>query len=127
MIRSGFSIAYNEPYSNLYTNASRLDPPEANTVLAEPVVGVGISAIPYTFPFQPDPDFAVGPPTANGGIPVPGLEITPNGVNPHLRTAYAMQWFLGDSALIRPRLWFHAQLCWDTRCGRLHPGRLQPF
>jgi hypothetical protein len=95
VIRSGFSIAYNEPYSNLYTNASRLDPPEANTVLAEPGVGVGISAIPYTFPFQPDPDFAVGPPTKNGGIPVPGLEITPNGVNPHLRTAYAMQWFLG--------------------------------
>ena len=95
VIRSGFSIAYNEPYSNLYTNASRLDPPEANTVLAEPGVGVGVSAIPYTFPFQPDPDFAVGPPTANGSIPVPGLEITPNGVNPHLRTAYAMQWFLG--------------------------------
>ena len=95
VIRSGFSIAYNEPYSNLFTNASRLDPPEANTVFAEPVVGVGTSPIPWTFPFQPDPDFAVGPPTANGGIPVPGLEITPSGVDPHLRTAYAMQWFLG--------------------------------
>lgn len=92
--RGGFSIAYNEPYSNLYTNASRLDPPEANTVYAEPSIGIGVSPIPYTFPFVPDPDFA-GPPLANGGINVPGLEISPNGVDPHLRTAYAMQWFLG--------------------------------
>jgi hypothetical protein len=93
-IRSGFSIAYNEPYSNLYTNASRLDPPEANTAFVEPSLGIGITnPIPYSFPFQPDPDFAAGPPTKNGGIP--GLDITPNGVDPHLRTAYAMQWFLG--------------------------------
>ena len=98
VIRSGFSIAYNEPYSNLFTNASRLDPPEAHTVFAEPVVGIGTSPIPWTFPFQPDPDFAVGPPTANGGYPGPQsgyLKITPSGVDPHLRTAYAMQWFLG--------------------------------
>ena len=98
-IRSGFSIAYNEPYSNLYTNSSRLDPPEANTVYADPSVGVGITnPIPYTFPFKPDPDFAIGPPAANGGYPAVKsgyLEITPNGVDPHLRTAYAMQWFLG--------------------------------
>jgi len=98
-IRSGFSIAYNEPYSNLYTNASRLDPPEANTVYADPSVGVGITnPIPYTLPFTPDPDFAIGPPAANGGYSGPQsgyLEITPNGVDPHLRTAYAMQWFLG--------------------------------
>lgn len=98
-IRSGFSIAYNEPYSNLYTNASRLNPPEANTVYADPSVGIGITnPIPYTFPFVPDPDFAIGPPAANGGYPGPQsgyLEITPNGVDPHLRTAYAMQWFLG--------------------------------
>jgi len=94
VVRSGFSIAYNEPFSNLYTNASRLDPPEANTVFAEPVVGIGTTPIPsvYTFPFQPDPDFAA-PSTANGGIQ--GLTITPNGVDPHLHTAYAMQWFLG--------------------------------
>ena len=96
VIRSGFSLAYNEPYSNLYTNASRLDPPEANTVYAEPSIGVGVSAIPYTFPFVPDPDFA-GAPLANGGIgPTDyNLEISPNGIDPHLRTAYAMQWFLG--------------------------------
>jgi hypothetical protein len=93
-IRSGFSIAYNEPYSNLYTNASRLDPPEANTAFVEPIIGIGSTyPIPYTFPFTPDPDFAAGPPTANGGIP--GLDIVPNGVDPHLRSAYAMQWFLG--------------------------------
>jgi carboxypeptidase family protein/TonB-dependent receptor-like protein len=93
-IRSGFSIAYNEPYSNLYTNASRLNPPEANTAFVEPSLGIGTTnPIPYSFPFQPDPDFAVGPPAKNGGIP--GLDITPNGVDPHLRTAYAMQWFLG--------------------------------
>jgi hypothetical protein len=98
-IRSGFSIAYNEPYSNLYTNASRLDPPEANTVLADPSAFIGITnPIPYTFPFTPDPDFAIGPPAANGGYPGPQsgfLDITPNGVDPHLHTAYAMQWFLG--------------------------------
>lgn len=94
VIRSGFSIAYNEPYSNLYTNASRLNPPEANTAFVEPSLGIGTTdPIPYTFPFQPTPDFAVGPPTKNGGIP--GLDIAPNGVDPHLRTAYAMQWFLG--------------------------------
>ena len=98
-IRSGFSIAYNEPYSNLYTNASRLNPPEANTVYADPSVGVGITnPIPYVFPFIPDPDFAIGPPAANGGYPglqSGFLEIVPNGVDPHLRTAYAMQWFVG--------------------------------
>ncbi len=94
VIRSGFSVAYNEPYSNLYTNASRLDPPEANTAFVEPSLGIGTTnPIPFSFPFQPTPDFAVGPPTANGGIP--GLDITPNGIDPHLRTAYAMQWFLG--------------------------------
>lgn len=98
-IRSGFSIAYNEPYSNLYTNASRLDPPEANTVYADPSIGIGITnPIPYTFPFTPDPDFAIGPLAPNGGYPQAQsgfLEITPNGVDPHLRTAYATQWFLG--------------------------------
>ncbi|HTR26101.1 MAG TPA: TonB-dependent receptor [Terriglobales bacterium] len=93
-IRSGFSIAYNEPFSNLYTNASRLNPPEANTAFVEPSIGIGVTdPIPYTFPFIPDPDFAAGPPTANGGIP--GLDIVPNGVDPHLRSAYAIQWFLG--------------------------------
>jgi hypothetical protein len=98
VIRSGFSIAYNEPYSNLYTNSSRLDPPDANTTYLEPVYGIGTTPIPYAFPFvlNQDPDYA-GPPLANGGIgPLSSnIEIYPNGVDPHLRTAYAMQWFLG--------------------------------
>jgi len=97
-VRSGFSIAYNEPYSNLYTNASRLDPPDAATMYVEPAIGVGTS-VNYQFPFQPSPDFA-GPVTANGGVgaisalAVPP-SITPSGVYPNLRTAYSMQWFLG--------------------------------
>ncbi len=96
-IRGGFSVAYNEPYSNLYTNASRLDPPEANTAFVEPIIGIGSTyPIPYSFPFVPDPDFA-GPPLPNGGIgPLSsGIETTPNGVAPNLRSAYSMQWFLG--------------------------------
>jgi hypothetical protein len=98
VVRSGFSIAYNEAYSNLYTNSSRLDPPDANTAFLEPVYGIGTTPIPYAFPFvlNQDPDYA-GAPLANGGIgPLSSnIEIYPNGVDPHLRTAYAMQWFLG--------------------------------
>ena len=97
-IRSGFSIAYNEAYSNLYTNASRFDPPDATSMFVEPVVGIGTS-VNYQFPFQPSPDFK-GPVTANGGVgPISALavppSITPSGVYPNLRTAYSLQWFLG--------------------------------
>ncbi|MBV9573084.1 MAG: TonB-dependent receptor [Acidobacteriales bacterium] len=90
-IRSGFSIAYNEPYSNLYTNASRLDPPDSAIPVEFPSVGQGTD-INYTFPFQPSPDYknSVSP---NGGIQ--GLTFEPSGVDPHLRTAYSLQWFLG--------------------------------
>lgn len=90
-VRSGFSIAYNEPYSNLYTNASRLDPPDSAIPVEFPAFGQGTN-INYTFPFQPSPDYA-NPVSANGGIQ--GLTFEPSGVDPHLRTAYAMQWFLG--------------------------------
>ena len=97
-VRTGFSIAYNEPYSNLYTNASRLNPPDAATMFVEPGIGIGTS-VNYQFPFKPSPDFA-GPTTANGGVgPISPVavapSITPNGVYPNLRTAYSMQWFLG--------------------------------
>jgi outer membrane receptor protein involved in Fe transport len=97
-VRSGFSIAYNEPYSNLYTNVSRLNPPDAATMFVEPSVDIGTS-VNYQFPFKPSPDFA-GPVTANGGVgPISALavppSITPNGVYPNLRTAYSEQWFLG--------------------------------
>jgi len=90
-IRSGFSIAYLEPYSNLYTNASRLDPPDSAILDSFPSQGVGTS-VNYTFPFQPSPDFAA-PTTANGGVL--GTNISPSGVDPKLKTAYSMQWFLG--------------------------------
>ncbi len=90
-IRSGFSIAYNEAYSNLYTNASRLNPPDASVMFVEPIVGIGTN-VNYQFPFVPSTDFS-NPPTANGGVV--GVTTTPNGVDPNLRGAYAMQWFLG--------------------------------
>ena len=97
-IRSGFSIAYNEAYSNLYTNASRFDPPDAASMYVEPAIGIGTS-VNYQFPFKPSPDFA-GPVTANGGVgPISATaaapEITPSGVYPNLRTDYSLQWFLG--------------------------------
>src|ERR1039458_7828535 len=94
-VRAGFSIAYNEPYSNLYTNASRLDPPDAITTFVEPGLGIG-TTLPYQFPFVPSPDFA-GPTLPNGGIgpAASNVTITPSGVYPNLRTNYSMQWFVG--------------------------------
>ena len=91
-VRSGFSVAYNEPYSNLYTNASRLNPPDAATALVNLLGEVGTSVNYGKPPFQPSPDFAAAT-TKNGGID--GIQISPNGVDPNLRTAYAMQWFFG--------------------------------
>jgi Carboxypeptidase regulatory-like domain/TonB dependent receptor len=89
-IRSGFSMAYEEPYSNLFTNASRFNPPDSTTVLIEPpIIGTDIN---YTFPWQPSPNYAA-PTTPNGGVD--GIDITPSGVYPNLKTAYALQWFLG--------------------------------
>jgi hypothetical protein len=100
VVRSGFSIAYNEPYSNLYTNASRLDPPDAITTFVDPGAFIGTPGSvvygPGAFPFVPSPNFA-GPTLPNGGIgpAINGVDITPSGVDPHLRMAYSMQWFLG--------------------------------
>ena len=90
-VRSGFSVAYAEPYSNLYTNSSRFNPPDATFLDVYPLYGVGTD-INYQFPFQPSPDFK-NPVTANGGAE--GLKIAPNGVFPNLRSAYSMQWFFG--------------------------------
>ena len=93
-IRSGFSIAYNEPYSNLYTNASRLDPPDANHGNCEPAGWIrNHNELCHASSFQPSPDFAA-PTLPNGGIGRVQV-LTPNGVDPNLRTAYAMQWFGG--------------------------------
>jgi len=100
VVRSGFSIAYNEPYSNLYTNASRLDPPDAITTYVDPSAFVGPpGSVVYglnDFPFVPSPAFA-GPNTPNGGIgpAVNNVSITPSGVYPHLYTNYSFQWFFG--------------------------------
>jgi outer membrane receptor protein involved in Fe transport len=94
VIRSGFGIAYNEPFSNLWSNGSRFDPPDTARVVADPIFGVGTDfTLGYTFPFQPSADFAALPPRANGGVP--DLNITQYGTDPHLRSGYAEQWFLG--------------------------------
>jgi len=90
-VRSGFSVAYVEPFSNLYTNSSRFNPPDATFLDVYPYYGVGTD-INYQFPFQPSPDFK-NPVTANGGAE--GLTIAPNGILPNLRSGYSMQWFLG--------------------------------
>lgn len=90
-VRSGFSVAFVEPYSNLFTNASRFDPPDATFIDLFPAFGVGTN-INYTFPIQTSTDYT-NPPSANGGIT--GVEIFPSGTLPNLRTAYSMQWFLG--------------------------------
>ena len=89
-IRAGFSIAYQEPYSNLYTQ-TRFDPPDASFAYSYPAYGVGTD-VNYTFPFQTSPDFSA-PVTAHGGIT--GTKIYPEGVLPDLKTAYARQWFFG--------------------------------
>jgi hypothetical protein len=90
-IRSGFSIAYLEPFSNLYTNPSRFDPPESSFIDSDPVFGFGTN-INYTFPPQPSPD-NFSPVTASGGAALG--KVAMEGVDPNLRTAYSMQWFLG--------------------------------
>jgi hypothetical protein len=91
VIRSGLSVAYLEPYSNLYTNASRLDPPETSSIVVFPFFGVGTD-INYTFPFEPSPDFA-NPTSPNGGVV--GVTVEENGTFRDLRSAYSLQWFLG--------------------------------
>jgi hypothetical protein len=91
VIRSGLSVAYLEPYSNLYTNASRFGPPETSSLVVFPFFGVGTD-INYTFPFQPSSDFSNAP-TANGGVA--GLTVEENGTFRDLRSAYSTQWFLG--------------------------------
>ena len=92
VVRTGFGIAYQEPFSNLWSNGSRFDPPDTARATEDPVFGFGTN-INYTFPFQPSPDFSALPPRPNGGIP--GLNITLYGTDPNLRSAYAEQWFLG--------------------------------
>jgi Carboxypeptidase regulatory-like domain/TonB dependent receptor len=90
-IRAGFGLAYNEAFSNLWSNGSRFDPPDTARVVEDPVFGVG-TTLNYTFPFQPSPDFA-GPARPNGGVQ--GINMNLYGTDPNLTSAYAEQWFLG--------------------------------
>ena len=90
-IRAGAGIAYNEPFSNLWSNGSRFDPPNSARVVEDPVFGFGTN-LNYTFPFQPSPDFQA-PARPNGGIQ--GLNINLYGTDPNLRSSYAEQWFFG--------------------------------
>jgi len=96
-IRAGGGIAYNEPFSNLWSNGSRFDPPNSARAVDDPVFFHGTS-VNYTFPFQPSPDFA-GPSLPNGGLqgldPNFPLNINLYGTDPNLRSAYAEQWFFG--------------------------------
>jgi hypothetical protein len=91
VIRSGFSLAYIESYSNLHTNASRFDPPDATFIDICPVCGWG-TGVDYTFPFESDLENA-NPVTPNGGAV--GVSIFPSATREDLRTAYSVQWFLG--------------------------------
>ncbi len=91
-VRSGFSVAFLEPYSNLFTNAARFDPPDATFIDLFPAFPGGGTDINYRFPVQTSPDY-VNPPSANGGVT--GVKIFPSGTLSNLRIAYSMQWFLG--------------------------------
>jgi hypothetical protein len=89
-IRGSFSIAYLEPYSNLYTNASRFDPPDSAFPFVFPYYYGG--TINYGVPAIPSTGFQTGL-TPSGGIP--GTRISVSGVANDIRTAYTQQWFLG--------------------------------
>jgi len=90
-IRTGFGVAYQEPFSNLWSNGSRFDPPDTARVVEDPVFGFGTN-LNYTFPFKPSPDFRAAA-LPNGGIK--GLNINLYGTDPNLVSAYAEQWFFG--------------------------------
>ncbi|MGA2302257.1 MAG: TonB-dependent receptor [Candidatus Acidiferrum sp.] len=91
-IRAGFGIAYQEPFSNLWSNGSRFDPPDSARAVDFPFDGYGTDVNYDHFPFQASPDF-LAPSLPNGGIQ--GAAINLYGTNPKLKTAYAEQWFLG--------------------------------
>lgn len=90
-LRTGFGIAYLEPYSNMWSNSTRFTPPDATWIAVAPALGRG-TTINYVFPFQPSPDMARPPSPTNG---VPGTQLSSNAVHPDLHTAYSMQWFVG--------------------------------
>ena len=89
-IRASFAMAYLEPYSNLYTNASRFDSPDSAYPFVFPYYYGG--TINYSIPATPSPGFQTGL-SDDGGIP--GTRILPSGTDQNLRTAYSEQWFWG--------------------------------
>jgi hypothetical protein len=95
-IRGSYAVAYLEPYSNLYTNASRFGSPDSATPVVFPLFFGGTIA--YDVPAIPSPDYQTGL-TPSGGIP--GTRISIPGVQADMRTAYSQQWFLG----IQRELW----------------------
>jgi outer membrane receptor protein involved in Fe transport len=90
-VRTGFGVAYLEPYSNMWSNSTRFTPPDATWIAVAPALGRG-TTINYVFPFQPSPDMS-GPPSPTNGVP--GTQLSSNAVHPDLHTAYSMQWFAG--------------------------------
>ncbi len=95
-LRGSYAVAYLEPYSNLYTNASRFGSPDSATPVVFPLFFGG--TVVYDVPAVPSPDFQTGL-TPRGGIP--GTRISIPGVQADLRTAYSQQWFLG----VQRQLW----------------------
>jgi outer membrane receptor protein involved in Fe transport len=89
-LRASYSMAYLAPYSNLYTNASRFDPPDSAFPLVYPALYGG--TISYGVPAIPSPGFLTGL-TSSGSIP--GTRISVSGVAQNLKTAYSEQWFFG--------------------------------
>jgi hypothetical protein len=90
-VRTGFGVAYLEPYSNMWSNSTRFTPPDATWIAVAPALGRG-TTVNYRFPFQPSPDMA-GPPSPTNGVP--GTQLSSNAVHPDLHTAYSTQWFAG--------------------------------
>ncbi len=89
-LRASYAIAYLEPYSNLYTNSSRFDPPDSVSAFAFPYYYGG--SINYGVPAIPSPGFQTGLTPAGS---IPGTRISPYGVAPNLKMAYSEQWFGG--------------------------------
>jgi hypothetical protein len=90
VFRGGFSLAYLPPYSNLYTNASRFDPPDTAFPFVFPLYYGG--AVTYGIPAIDNPAFQTGLSPAGG---IPGVRVSISGTDVNLRSAYSEQWFAG--------------------------------
>jgi len=90
VIHGSFSMAYLPPYSNLYTNASRFNPPDTAFPSVFPLYYGG--TISYGIPAIASPGFETGLSPAGG---IPGVRVSISGVDNNLKTAYSEQWFFG--------------------------------